>query len=182
MSFACTPLKGSPPATLATCYWGKRPIIIHTHTHTRAQWKQHKYLFKAIVKHKDWGQDVDPFPSTVRTPLKDLHSSYSSPVYPNNLFVTFLLLLSSSAHVPSLHKVSFEFSEWYRHPEDWASWSFSLREGVVSPTEDGRRKMSVTLQHFFKAMDGERGQGYCSVNIQSRVLNSPTFSEEKIWE
>lgn len=30
--------------------------------------------------------------------------------------------------------------------------------------------MSVTLQHFLKAMDGERGQDYCTVNIQIQAL------------
>lgn len=40
--------------------------------------------------------------------------------------------------------------------------------------------MSVTLEHFFKAMDGERVQDYRAVNIQSQALSSPTFSEDKI--
>lgn len=30
--------------------------------------------------------------------------------------------------------------------------------------------MSVTLQHFLKAMDEERGQDYCTVNIQRQAL------------
>lgn len=120
---------------------------------------------------------------TVRSFLKDLHSSCSSPLYPNNLFVTFPFLLSCSAHVRQLHKVSFEFAEWYWQTEDCASWSFSQRGRVSGFTYRGRcRKMSVTLEHFFKAMDRERGRDYCALNIQSQALSSAMFSEDKIWE
>ena len=84
--------------------------------------------------------------------------SSSSPVYPNNLFVTFLLLLSSSAHVPSPTQSFFWNSLNGIPEEERASWSFSHRERLSGFTYRGRqRKMSVTLQHFFKAMDGGKG-------------------------
>lgn len=92
-SFVCTPSKGSPPATLATCCWGKRPLIIRTSTHTKC-----KNLFKAIGKHKDEDEArALSLQTTVRTSFKDLRSSHSSPVYPNNLFVTLPLLPSLPA-------------------------------------------------------------------------------------
>lgn len=134
MNFVCTPLKESPPAILATCCLGKRLLShkhTHTHTHCTSRTKSALRLLADIKTEALWTLSLQ---TTVRIPLKDLGSSCSSPVYPNNLFVTLPLPLFFSAHVPWLHKVPFEFTEWYRHPKDRGSWSLSQWERLSGLT------------------------------------------------
>lgn len=172
MSLICTPLKGSPPATLATCCWGKRPFNIHKHTHTHAQWKQHKTLFKAIVKHKDWGRDVDPFPSNncqdsfERPPLVLFLSSVPEQSIRHFPFYSSLPLHMCLSYTKFLLNLLNGIGTRRTAPR---GLSHSGDDWVVSPTEDGKEKCLSHLSTSSRRWTGKRRQDYCTVNTQRRA-------------
>lgn len=177
MIFICTPLKESPPAILATCYWGKRPVIILTHTLTRMHTHKHTMLFKATVKHKDWGQDTDPFPFKQ---LSWLLWKTSAPPIPLQRTLTIYLSPSLQSSLPlhmchshtkfllnSLNGIGTQRTAPH-------GLSHSKNDWVVSPTEDTEEKC---LSHFSTSSRRRMGTGD-KITAQRIYTGTETFSKD----
>lgn len=122
--------------------------------------------------------------TTVRDSCESLCFSYSSPVYPDNLFVTFPPRFSLPLHMClSYTKFLLNFLNGIDSQRTVPHGPLSRRERLSGFTyKDGEEKCLSHSSTSSRQRMGESGHDYCTVNIQRQPPSSPAFSEDKIWE
>ena len=163
--------------------------LTHTHTHTHTHTGSSTQISSRLSSNiKTEGWDVDPLPSSnhrdsfERPPLLPLPLRCTLTIYSSLSFYSSLPLHMCLPR----HKVSFEI-RWMVSPRRSAPHGLSHigNDWVVLPTEDGKEKCLSHFSTSSRRWTGERGQGYCTVNIQSRAPKFTRrffffFSQDKI--